>query len=145
MSRRRVGAATEPAQQIERLEQPEHRHPPAQLRHRCPVAVRFADVEDDRIFAPLVRGRPACSQAVLEAEIGKSGVDLASRAAEMLPELGDREVDVVRLQTDKAQQLIAHDGEKTRMKSPFHVQVMHGALKVLVPADGSNKTQDAGA
>ena len=71
MSRRRVGAATEPAQQIERLEQPEHRHPPAQLRHRCPVAVRFADVEDDRIFAPLVRGRPACSQAVLEAEIGK--------------------------------------------------------------------------
>ncbi|GHG09910.1 diacylglycerol kinase [Paracoccus aerius] len=51
----------------------------------------------------------------------------------------------LQIETDKAQQLIAHDGEKTRMKSPFHVQVMHGALKVLVPADGSNKTQDAGA
>ena len=49
------------------------------------------------------------------------------------------------IETDKPRQLIAHDGEKTRMQSPFHVQVVHGALRVLVPADGRNKTEDADA
>lgn len=35
-------------------------------------------------------------------------------------------------------QLVAHDGEKTVMDSPFHLSVMRGALKVLLPAgDGS--------
>ena len=49
------------------------------------------------------------------------------------------------IETDKPRQLIAHDGEKTRMESPFHIKVRHGALKVLVPADGSSKTRDAQA
>lgn len=49
------------------------------------------------------------------------------------------------IETDKSRQLIAHDGEKTRMDSPFHIQVRQGALKVLVPADGSNKTRKAQA
>ena len=53
--------------------------------------------------------------------------------------------DSLTIETDKPRQLIAHDGEKTRMDSPFHVQVRQGALKVLVPADGSNKTRDAQA
>ena len=48
------------------------------------------------------------------------------------------------IDTGQFRQLIAHDGEKTRMKSPFHVQVLHGALTVLVPADGG-KTQDPAA
>ncbi|WP_347139863.1 diacylglycerol kinase family protein [Paracoccus sp. SSK6] len=53
--------------------------------------------------------------------------------------------DSLTIETGKRQQLIAHDGEKTRMVSPFHLQVRHGALKVLVPADGSSKTEDARA
>ena len=48
------------------------------------------------------------------------------------------------IDTGQFRQLIAHDGEKTRMKSPFHVQVLHGALTVLVPADGG-KAQDPAA
>ena len=48
------------------------------------------------------------------------------------------------IDTGQFRQLIAHDGEKTRMKSPFHVQVLHGALTVLVPADGG-KTRDPAA
>ncbi|MCZ0961654.1 diacylglycerol/lipid kinase family protein [Paracoccus benzoatiresistens] len=53
--------------------------------------------------------------------------------------------DSLTIETGRRQQLIAHDGEKTRMVSPFHLQVRHGALKVLVPADGSSKTKDAKA
>lgn len=53
--------------------------------------------------------------------------------------------DSLTIETGKRQQLIAHDGEKTRIVSPFHLQVRHGALKVLVPADGSSKTGDARA
>ncbi|GGF65017.1 diacylglycerol kinase [Paracoccus acridae] len=53
--------------------------------------------------------------------------------------------DSLTIETDRPRQLIAHDGEKTRMESPFHVQVRQGALRVLVPADGSNKTRDAQA
>lgn len=53
--------------------------------------------------------------------------------------------DSLTIETDRPRQLIAHDGEKTRMESPFHVQVRQGALRVLVPADGSNKTRDAPA
>ena len=49
------------------------------------------------------------------------------------------------IETDRPRQLIAHDGEKTRMESPFHVRVRHVALKVLVPADSSSKTRDAQA
>ena len=51
--------------------------------------------------------------------------------------------DELTIHTDKGRQLIAHDGEKTTMASPFHLSVWHDALRVLVPADGSNKTQDA--
>ena len=47
------------------------------------------------------------------------------------------------IETDRRRQLIAHDGEKSRMQSPFQVEVLHGTLKVLVPADGRNKTRDA--
>lgn len=53
--------------------------------------------------------------------------------------------DHLTIETGKRQQLVAHDGEKTRMDSPFRLKVRHGALKVLVPADGSSKTADAGA
>ncbi|MTD99399.1 diacylglycerol kinase [Paracoccus sp. YIM 132242] len=53
--------------------------------------------------------------------------------------------DSLTIETGKRQQLIAHDGEKTRMVSPFDLQVRHGALKVLVPADGSSKTKGAEA
>ncbi len=53
--------------------------------------------------------------------------------------------DSLEIQTDKPRQLIAHDGEKTRMDSPFQISVRHGALTVLVPADGSSKTRDARA
>ncbi|WP_241232781.1 diacylglycerol/lipid kinase family protein [Paracoccus haematequi] len=49
------------------------------------------------------------------------------------------------IETGKRRQLIAHDGEKTRMVSPFHLRVRHGDLKVLVPADGVSKTRDARA
>lgn len=49
------------------------------------------------------------------------------------------------IETGKRWQLIAHDGEKTRMVSPFHLRVRHGDLKVLVPADGVSKTRDARA
>lgn len=53
--------------------------------------------------------------------------------------------DSLTIETDKPRQLIAHDGEKTRMTGPFHVHVLHGALNVLVPADGSSKTKGADA
>lgn len=49
------------------------------------------------------------------------------------------------IETGKRRQLIAHDGEKTRMVSPFRLRVRHGDLKVLVPADGVSKTRDAKA
>lgn len=45
----------------------------------------------------------------------------------------------------KRRQLVAHDGEKTRMASPLHLKVRHEALKVLLPADGRNKTAEAEA
>ncbi len=45
------------------------------------------------------------------------------------------------IETGKRQQLVAHDGEKTRMVSPFHLRVRHGDLRVLVPADDVSKTR----
>ena len=53
--------------------------------------------------------------------------------------------DKLTIDTGRRQQLIAHDGEKTRMVSPFHLRVRHGALRVLVPADGVSKTGDGKA
>ncbi|SNR50257.1 diacylglycerol kinase [Paracoccus sediminis] len=50
--------------------------------------------------------------------------------------------DRLTIETGRRSQLVAHDGEKTRMVSPFHLQIRHGALNVLVPADGRSKTQD---
>lgn len=50
--------------------------------------------------------------------------------------------DEINIETYKSQQLIAHDGEKTRLASPFHLKVWHDALTVLVPAGGENKTKD---
>lgn len=51
--------------------------------------------------------------------------------------------DRLQMRTPKKRQLVAHDGEKTVLHSPFDLKVRHGALKVLLPADGSNKTDDA--
>ncbi|MEO1910285.1 MAG: diacylglycerol kinase family protein [Paracoccus sp. (in: a-proteobacteria)] len=51
--------------------------------------------------------------------------------------------DRLQMRTPKKRQLVAHDGEKTVLHSPFDLTVRHGALKVLLPADGSNKTDDA--
>ena len=50
--------------------------------------------------------------------------------------------DRLQMRTPKKRQLVAHDGEKTVLHSPFDLKVRHGALKVLLPADGSNKTDD---
>lgn len=50
--------------------------------------------------------------------------------------------DEINIETYKPQQLIAHDGEKTRLASPFHLKVWHEALTVLVPTGGENKTKD---
>lgn len=50
--------------------------------------------------------------------------------------------DELTIETGKAQQLIAHDGEKTMMASPFHLKVWHDGLRVLLPADGEDKTKD---
>ncbi|WP_252733569.1 diacylglycerol/lipid kinase family protein [Paracoccus marinaquae] len=52
--------------------------------------------------------------------------------------------DELTIETPKKRLLIAHDGEKTVMASPLHLQVRQGALQVLLPADGTNKTRDAG-
>lgn len=43
------------------------------------------------------------------------------------------------IQTRSASELVAHDGEKTRMRGPFHLRVRHGALRVLVPADPASQ------
>lgn len=52
--------------------------------------------------------------------------------------------DELTIDTPKKRQLIAHDGEKTAMTAPLHLKVRHEALKVLVPADGSNKSAEPG-
>ena len=49
------------------------------------------------------------------------------------------------ISTPRKRQLIAHDGEKTVLASPLKLKVWHGGLRVLLPADGSNKTQDGAA
>lgn len=48
--------------------------------------------------------------------------------------------DHLQIETPKRRQLIAHDGEKTQMDSPFRLRVRDGALRVLHPADGISKT-----
>ncbi|MGR3198436.1 MAG: diacylglycerol/lipid kinase family protein [Paracoccus sp. (in: a-proteobacteria)] len=50
--------------------------------------------------------------------------------------------DHLQIETPNRRQLIAHDGEKTAMQSPFRLQVRHGGLRVLLPADGVSKTAD---
>lgn len=45
------------------------------------------------------------------------------------------------IETPKKRQLIAHDGEKTLMASPLKLKVWTGGLRVLLPADGTNKTE----
>lgn len=50
--------------------------------------------------------------------------------------------DSLTIETAKRQQLIAHDGEKTRMDSPFHLQVRHGELAVLLPAHDAGGPKD---
>ncbi|MFD1882103.1 diacylglycerol/lipid kinase family protein [Paracoccus pacificus] len=51
--------------------------------------------------------------------------------------------DELTIETPKKRQLVAHDGEKSAMRSPLHLKVRHADLKVLVPADGRNKTAEA--
>ncbi|MBM3605593.1 MAG: diacylglycerol kinase [Alphaproteobacteria bacterium] len=48
--------------------------------------------------------------------------------------------DELQIETPKRRQLVAHDGEKTVLNSPFRLKVRHGALRVLLPADGTSKT-----
>ncbi|MBK4217830.1 diacylglycerol kinase [Paracoccus caeni] len=50
--------------------------------------------------------------------------------------------DELTIETGRAQQLIAHDGEKTMMASPFNLKVWHDGLRVLLPADGEDKTEN---
>lgn len=50
--------------------------------------------------------------------------------------------DELTIETGK-RQLVAHDGEKTPMHSPFRLRVRRAALRVLLPADGGNKTDGA--
>lgn len=49
--------------------------------------------------------------------------------------------DHLQIETPVRRQLIAHDGEKTVLFSPFRLQVRHGGLRVLLPADGTSKTK----
>ncbi|SEN11797.1 lipid kinase, YegS/Rv2252/BmrU family [Paracoccus alcaliphilus] len=51
--------------------------------------------------------------------------------------------DELTIDTRKRTQLVAHDGEKTRMQAPFRLKVLHDALRVLLPADGQSKTEGA--
>ncbi|MDN5567803.1 MAG: diacylglycerol kinase [Paracoccus sp. (in: a-proteobacteria)] len=51
--------------------------------------------------------------------------------------------DRLRMTTPKKRQLVAHDGEKTVLHSPFDLKVRHGDLKVLLPGDGRSKTKNA--
>ncbi len=53
--------------------------------------------------------------------------------------------DDLTIRTGKSPMLVAHDGEKTVLASPFHLHVWHDGPRVLLPADGTNKTKDAGA
>ncbi|WP_410218703.1 diacylglycerol/lipid kinase family protein [Paracoccus sp. (in: a-proteobacteria)] len=48
--------------------------------------------------------------------------------------------DELQIETPTRRQLVAHDGEKAVLYSPFKMVVRHGELRVLLPADGSNKT-----
>ena len=49
--------------------------------------------------------------------------------------------DELTIETPKRRQLIAHDGEKTALESPFRLKVRHDGLKVLLPRDGVSKTE----
>lgn len=51
--------------------------------------------------------------------------------------------DHLQIETPQRRQLVAHDGEKTVLHSPFRLQVRHGELHVLLPRDGVSKTADA--
>ncbi|TJZ94046.1 diacylglycerol kinase [Paracoccus gahaiensis] len=48
--------------------------------------------------------------------------------------------DELQIETPKRRQLVAHDGEKTTLDSPFRLQVRHEGLRVLLPRDGVSKT-----
>ncbi|CAM3077598.1 diacylglycerol kinase family protein [Paracoccus nototheniae] len=48
--------------------------------------------------------------------------------------------DELQIETPKRRQLVAHDGEKSTLDSPFRMQVRHDALRVLLPLDGVSKT-----
>lgn len=48
--------------------------------------------------------------------------------------------DEITIETKKPQ-LVAHDGEKIKMNPPFKLTVKPGALRVLLPANGENKTE----
>lgn len=50
--------------------------------------------------------------------------------------------DRITIETRPNRQLIAHDGEKTRMTGPFHLAVRRDALKVLLPLPKPEKTDE---
>lgn len=48
--------------------------------------------------------------------------------------------DEIEIVTRPNRQLVAHDGEKSVMAGPFRLKVTPGDLRILLPADGRNKT-----
>lgn len=53
--------------------------------------------------------------------------------------------DELTIEMPRPRHLIAHDGEKTLMASPLHLKVLHCGLNVLLPADGTDKTEGRGS
>ena len=49
--------------------------------------------------------------------------------------------DALTIETPKRRQLVAHDGEKATLESPFKLKVRHDGLRVLLPHDGISKTE----
>lgn len=49
--------------------------------------------------------------------------------------------DALTIETPKRRQLVAHDGEKATLESPFKLKVRHDGLRVLLPRDGISKTE----
>ncbi|WP_405405287.1 diacylglycerol/lipid kinase family protein [Paracoccus sp. Ld10] len=49
--------------------------------------------------------------------------------------------DALTIETPDRRQLVAHDGEKSTLQSPFRFKVRHDGLRVLLPRDGISKTE----
>lgn len=89
-------------------------------------------VEDGRFALLVARGRTPWSLigAALRLALGRSARD--SDFDLILAE-------AITIETRPRRQLVAHDGEKSRMKGPFDVQIRRDALTVLVPPPGADR------